>query len=218
MIIRRVLCPFTRSGADKLLAFSIDVSNTTSGSIEKAQEPHETKDLSFLAIIATGWNITSSWASMGATLAIGITAGGPVTLIYGIMLIFILGGASALSMAEIAAVYPTAGGQYHWTSILAPSKSSGRALSYICGALNMFAWIANAASVMTAAPQILLSLAAFWIPGYEPATLHVFLIYQSLNLFFIVYNVFLIKRMAWIQNVGCEPILRVERVSLRTQD
>jgi choline transport protein len=43
-----------------------------------------------------------------------------VTLIYGIIIIFVLAGSCALSMAEIASVYPTAGGQYHWTSILAP--------------------------------------------------------------------------------------------------
>lgn len=47
-----------------------------------------------------------------------------MTLIYGIIIIFIFGGACALSMAEIASVHPTAGGQYHWTSILAPVSAS----------------------------------------------------------------------------------------------
>lgn len=47
-----------------------------------------------------------------------------MTLIYGIIIIFIFGGACALSMAEIASVHPTAGGQYHWTSILAPESAS----------------------------------------------------------------------------------------------
>lgn len=60
-------------------------------------------------------------------MAISIASGGSVTLVYGIMLMFVLGGSCALSMAEIASVYPTAGGQYHWTSILAP-ESTSRAL------------------------------------------------------------------------------------------
>lgn len=47
-----------------------------------------------------------------------------MTLLYGIVIIFVLGGACALSMAEIASVYPTSGGQYHWTSILAPERAS----------------------------------------------------------------------------------------------
>lgn len=45
-----------------------------------------------------------------------------MTLLYGIVLMFVLGGSAALTMAEVASVYPTAGGQYHWTSILAPES------------------------------------------------------------------------------------------------
>lgn len=37
---------------------------------------------------------------------------------------FIMVGACAATLAELASVYPTAGGQYHWTSILAPAKWS----------------------------------------------------------------------------------------------
>lgn len=45
-----------------------------------------------------------------------------MTLLYGIMIMLVLGGSAALTMAELASVYPTAGGQYHWTSILAPDN------------------------------------------------------------------------------------------------
>ena len=31
-------------------------------------------------------------------------------------------GAVALSLSEMASRYPTAGGQYHWTALLAPDK------------------------------------------------------------------------------------------------
>ena len=34
----------------------------------------------------------------------------------------IMYGAVALSLSEMAARYPTAGGQYHWTALLAPEK------------------------------------------------------------------------------------------------
>jgi choline transport protein len=44
---------------------------------------------------------------------LSIASGGSVTLIYGILIIFVLVGSSAASLAEIASVYPTAGGQYH---------------------------------------------------------------------------------------------------------
>jgi choline transport protein len=35
---------------------------------------------------------------------------------------FVLVGACAATLAELASVYPTAGGQYHWTSILAERR------------------------------------------------------------------------------------------------
>ena len=99
----------------------LDASNSF-GTVEDSTQP--SRDLGLLAIVAIGWNICNSWAAIAATLAISVASGGPVTLIYGIIIIFIFGGACALSMAEIASVHPTAGGQYHWTSILAPEAAS----------------------------------------------------------------------------------------------
>jgi hypothetical protein len=82
------------------------------------------RDIKALEIIAIGWNICNSWLGVAATLALTIALGGSVTLIYGIVVCFIMVGCSGLTMAELASVYPTAGGQYHWTSVLAPSGSS----------------------------------------------------------------------------------------------
>jgi choline transport protein len=87
-------------------------------------ETQTTRTMSMLGIIAAGWNICNSWAAVAATLALSISSGGSVTLLYGIIIIFILGGSCALSMAEIVSAYPTAGGQYHFTSILAPKRFS----------------------------------------------------------------------------------------------
>lgn len=87
-------------------------------------EPEAQRDIGMIEIVAIGWNICNSWGAMGATMALSIASGGSVTLIYGMMIIFVLVGSSAASLAEIASVYPTAGGQYHWTSILSPKKYS----------------------------------------------------------------------------------------------
>lgn len=124
-----------------------------------------------------------------------------MTLLYGIMIMFVLGGSAALSMAEIASVYPTAGGQYHWTSILAPDKFS-RGLSYWCGILNTFGWIASIAGFIVTFPSIILALVSFWHPGYILQSWHAFLIFQTLNLLFTAYNIFLLKRSAWVMKVG----------------
>lgn len=86
-----------------------------------------TRQMTNLETISASWVICDSWAGVAATVALAISQGGPVTLIYGPILTLILVGACVLTLAELASVYPTAGGQYHWTSILAP-KSMNRAL------------------------------------------------------------------------------------------
>ena len=55
-----------------------------------------------------------------------------MTLIYGIITIFILGGCAAASLAEMASAYPTAGGPYHWTSII-ELKTWGHSLVSLAG-------------------------------------------------------------------------------------
>jgi choline transport protein len=69
------------------------------------------RDISGLDIVAIGWNICNSWLGVAATLALTIAQGGSVTLIYGIVLCFLMVGCSGLTMGELASVYPTAGGQ-----------------------------------------------------------------------------------------------------------
>lgn len=83
--------------------------------------------MTYLQTISASWIICDSWAGVAATLALAIAQGGPATLTYGIIFAFLMVGACALTLAELASVYPTAGGQYHWTSILAP-KSVNRAV------------------------------------------------------------------------------------------
>ncbi|KAF9774744.1 hypothetical protein IL306_007217 [Fusarium sp. DS 682] len=53
-----------------------------------------------------------------------LVAGGPVSLIYGLLLAFVGSLCSASSLAELASSYPTAGGQYHFVAKLTSAGSS----------------------------------------------------------------------------------------------
>ena len=75
-----------------------------------------------LETISAGWIICNSWAGIAATFALAMAEGGPVTLIYGPIIICVIVGACVVSLEELASVYPTAGGQYHWVSILTPER------------------------------------------------------------------------------------------------
>jgi choline transport protein len=48
--------------------------------------------------------------------------GGPQTLAWGILIVVAGACAQSASMAEMAAIQPIAGAQYHWTHMLAPQR------------------------------------------------------------------------------------------------
>lgn len=66
---------------------------------------------------------------MATSLSVALPSGGPTAVIWGIVPSFIGNLAMAASMAEICHVYPTAGGQYHWSAILSPAKMAPVRLS-----------------------------------------------------------------------------------------
>jgi choline transport protein len=62
-------------------------------------------------------------------------SGGPAGLIYGFILIWLGNFSVFICIGELASAVPTAGGQYHWVSLLAP-QSSNKFFSYVTGALS----------------------------------------------------------------------------------
>lgn len=67
----------------------------------------DARNMSGIETISAGWIISNSWAGIAATFALAIAQGGPVTLIYGPIIMCVLVGACAISLAELASVYPT---------------------------------------------------------------------------------------------------------------
>lgn len=153
-------------------------------------------------MIALSFNICNSWVAIATSLALAISAGGTVTLLYGIICSCAVYASVGISLAELISVYPTPGGQYHFTSILAPKKWS-RGLSYICGSISMFSWIALTAAATILGAQMVLALAESYANNYTSKPWHYFLVYQAINLAMLLYNLFALRVTPWIHNVGC---------------
>lgn len=65
-------------------------------------------------------------------------------MVWGFVYASICNYATVLSHCELLAVYPTAGGQYHWTAMIAPQKSK-KFLSWLTAALNVIGlWLGAA--------------------------------------------------------------------------
>jgi choline transport protein len=91
-----------------------------------------------------GFSLTNSWFGISAALVAVINSGGPLLIIYGIMLIAMTSVCVGISLSELASALPNAGGLYFWANELAPKKWANFA-SYLTG------WFAWAGSIFTSA-------------------------------------------------------------------
>ena len=102
------------------------------------------KNFNAFSILGVSFSLANSWFGISTALVTGINSGGPVQLVYGIILVSIVCLGIAVSLSELASAMPDAGGQYYWTSQLASPRYT-RFLSYLTG------WIAWAGSLFTCA-------------------------------------------------------------------
>jgi choline transport protein len=96
------------------------------------------RNISTLGLIGVGLEILNGWISISSTIVIGLAQGGTVTILYGFIAATVANLLIALTLAEMSSSYPSAGGQYVWSSILAPTKCR-RAVSFVTGCLSISA-------------------------------------------------------------------------------
>lgn len=101
------------------------------------------------SVLGVGFSITNSWFGISAALITGINSGGPLLVIYGIVLIALISTCVGISLSELASAMPNAGGQYFWAGELAPKRFS-RLASYLTGWLAWWGAMFTSASVALA--------------------------------------------------------------------
>lgn len=80
------------------------------------------RNFSVWSVLGVGFSLTNSWFGISAALITGINSGGPLLIIYGIMLIALISTCVGISLSELASAMPNAGGQYFWANELAPKR------------------------------------------------------------------------------------------------
>lgn len=102
------------------------------------------RNFSVWSVLGVAFALTNSWFGISTALITGISSGGPILIVYGIILITLISTCVGISLSELASSMPNAGGQYFWASELAPKRYSDFA-AYITG------WFAWAGSIFTSA-------------------------------------------------------------------
>src|SRR5437667_5973419 len=133
---------------------------------------------------AISFTIISILAGCLTSYYIAFNNGGPIAISWGWLLVGGMSTVVALAMAEIASVYPTAGGLYYWSS-----KLGGAAWGWFTGWFNLVGQIAVTAAIGYGLAIFLTTLLNFWFsyPNTKEWTL---LVYGIVMLIAVVINLF----------------------------
>ncbi|KAJ6446909.1 primary-amine oxidase [Purpureocillium lavendulum] len=138
--------------------------------------------------------VTGTWIILLTSNTQGLIAGGPAGLFWSLVWSHIGQFFIVLSLAEMASMAPTAGGQYHWVSEFAPRQHQ-KILSYLSGWLSTVSWqsiVALDAFLIGSIIQGMIALNdASYLPTRWQGTLLVFASVIGVSMF----NVFAAKHL-----------------------
>lgn len=139
-----------------------------------------------------------SWEVMAMNMGATFYNGGPQTLAWGIILVVLGALTQALSMAELAAIQPIAGAQYHWTHFLAP-ESHKRFITWMQGWVTWFAWVSALAGSTSSEANILLGLVSTNYPNYAYKPWHLTLVIICQLVVVGLMNMYTFRAIPWLE-------------------
>ncbi|ORY59965.1 amino acid/polyamine transporter I [Pseudomassariella vexata] len=104
------------------------------------------------------------------------------------------------SMAEMASMAPTTGGQYHWVSEFSPRKHQ-KFLSYLMGWLCVLGWQTCCAAAAYLAGTQIQGLVVLNYPNYIPEGWHGTLITVAIAAFAVLFNTVLARNLPLIEGI-----------------
>ncbi|ORY16633.1 amino acid/polyamine transporter I [Clohesyomyces aquaticus] len=142
----------------------------------------------------------NSWESVFPFFLTGFLNGGGPTLIYGYIFCFLGSLAMCASISEMASMYPTSGGQYHWAALLAPPKWS-KFLSWLTGWVSVIGWQAGCASGTFLGGTIIQGLLVLNNPSYNYQRWHGTLILYAVLLVSVFVNTVAVRVLPALEGI-----------------
>ncbi|KAF2713003.1 amino acid transporter [Pleomassaria siparia CBS 279.74] len=158
------------------------------------------RDFQFMSMFGYAVILGSTWEFALIILGLALVNGGTAGSIWMFAVVCFGMFFVMLSMAEMASMAPTSGGQYHWVSEFAPRKYQ-KFLSYIVGWLCAVGWQAGMGAIAFSATQQLEGLIALNLP-YEIKGWHSTLICIATTIFAILWNTVFIRKLPLLEGLG----------------
>ncbi|KAM5349134.1 hypothetical protein ACJ41O_008957 [Fusarium nematophilum] len=145
-------------------------------------EGHLQPRLSRLTMVAMAFAILNTWIALAGSIGLVLPSGGAVALLYGFIFCVLCNFALTASLGELAAIWPTAGGQYHFVYALCTEKWK-RSMSFWVGWINIGGWLVVVTFICAAA--VVASEDSFVVTQWST-----YLIFLAILTFATIANIF----------------------------
>ncbi|RAQ70135.1 choline transport protein [Aspergillus flavus] len=137
------------------------------------------RNFDLVSLTSLGIIIANSWATTGGTIVAALQNGGPMAVLYGLILVSVFYTLISASLSELASSMPSAGGVYYWSSVL--SQKHGRIVGFFTGYLNACAWLLSASSISSMMGNEIVAMHLLRSPGMKWQPWQVFIVFQLVN-------------------------------------
>ncbi|SCU98825.1 LAFA_0G20340g1_1 [Lachancea sp. 'fantastica'] len=165
----------------------VAISENFAKSSEGQPEGQLRRQFSVWSILGVGFGLTNSWFGISASMVTGISSGGPMMIVYGIIIVGLISVCVGVSLGELSSAYPHAGGQFWWSLKLAPAKYK-RFAAYMCGSFAYAGSVFTSASTTLSVATELVGMYALAHPDFTVKRWHVFVCFECLHLFLMLFN------------------------------
>jgi amino acid transporter len=159
------------------------------------------REFSLWTTFGVSFSVLGLLPSIASTLWYSLAYAGNAGITWGYLVGMIGVIAVACSMAEIASAFPTSGGLYYATAMLAPPKYKAL-LSWIVGWSNYFVQVTSAPSVAYGGSSMILALNQIVNENYTYQTWHNYLLTVGLTFAAAIVASAPTKWIAWINSVS----------------
>ncbi|KAF2011870.1 amino acid transporter [Aaosphaeria arxii CBS 175.79] len=167
------------------------VSNhSTIGEPDSNAEGHLVPRLNKLTMVGMSFAILNTWICLAGSIGLVMPSGGSVSFVYGFIFCVLAALCLGASMGEMASIWPTAGGQYHFTYALCTEKWRN-SVSFWCGWTNIAGWLTLVTTEAFFAAQFISAAAVVGSGGsYVIEAWKTYLIFVAVSTYAMLVNIF----------------------------
>ncbi|KAL4906340.1 hypothetical protein BDW74DRAFT_177354 [Aspergillus multicolor] len=134
------------------------------------------RSFSWVGALGLAFSIVNSWLTYAACFGVAFSYGSGVVAVFSPILSAVTQWIILQGVSELASAFPSSGGPYHFTYIVAPERTKNVA-AYMVGMINVIAWWVNTASGTIYTAISAFGICQFLIDGFKGQQYQVYLSY-----------------------------------------